>query len=196
MKIKKPKKKIKPLYLCIGISVVFLIGAVVFARIKALQREQIKDTVKTGAAYENYDGEKALAIITEFMDDVANKEIDKLQDVFYTEDLLKTFAEINEVTEEQIITDLKNNLKDATLEYKNLKIEDYSAYQEGYYQDTNDEIKVKTGKENYISALYSVNISYFMYSIIGWEEKTETIMLYVNDGEYRIWPNLGKVEGK
>lgn len=196
MKIKKPKKKIKPLYLCIGISVVFLIGAVVFARIKALQREQIKDTVKTGAAYENYDGEKALAIITEFMDDVANKEIDKLQDVFYTEDLLKTFAEINEVTEEQIITDLKNNLKDATLEYKTLKIEDYSAYQEGYYQDTNDEIKVKTGKENYISALYSVNISYFMYSIIGWEEKTETIMLYVNDGEYRIWPNLGKVEGK
>lgn len=96
------------------------------------------------------------------------------------------------MTEEKVLESLKEQVDKLELTYKEESISDYSAYPEIYVDDMNDSIYKAIGKENVIKYMYSISIKYMQLTTIGWEEKRDSIKVYVIDDGYYIWPSTGE----
>lgn len=184
-------KKINRIWVIAGIAFVVLIGLVVFVRIRNLKKNMENDPVKTGEAYEKFDEEKANDLFTRYFEGMANKDMDVLSNVFYSKDLLTTFAKYNEVSEQEVLDTIKGEVNELTVNYKEMIIKEYSAYKDNVVESYNKKIETYTGKKNSIEAMYQVSVNYSQHTTIGWEDKTQDIMVYVTDGVYYIWPTSG-----
>lgn len=182
------RKTKKRMWIVVGLAVVVLIGIVVFLRLRNLRKQLDAKPVQKGESYERFDEERANDCIAKYFEGMASKDVEGLKEVFYSKDVLATFAKVNEMTEDAIIDSLKSELKNISLEYKELGIKEYSAYRESDVMGFNDEINKATGVSNLIKDMYAVSITFMQYTNIGWEEKNEMIRMYVIDDEYRIWP--------
>lgn len=171
---------------------VAVIAAVAVIRIRSLKSEMKYDPVTKGEAYENYNKDKAEALVKEYFEAMAEKDMDRLDNIFYQKDILKCFAVSNDMTEEKVLESLKEQVDKLELTYKEESISDYSAYPEIYVDDMNDSIYKAIGKENVIKYMYSISIKYMQLTTIGWEEKRDSIKVYVIDDGYYIWPSTGE----
>ena len=136
--------------------------------------------------------DKAEALVKEYFEAMAEKDMDRLNNIFYQKDVLKCFAVSNDMTEEKVLESLKEQVDKLELTYKEESISDYSAYPEIYVNDMNDSIYKAIGKENVIKYIYSISIKYMQLTTIGWEEKSDSIKVYVIDDGYYIWPSTGE----
>ena len=139
-----------------------------------------------GEAYENFDKDEALKIIESYFDNINDKNIDALKEICYTPAMLKTIAVQNDVEESKVIESLKESLEGTSLVYKELKIASHKAYLDEYVDSMNGNIEESAGVSNSITAMYEVRVSYFRSAEIGWEEKSDTLIMYETDGEYHI----------
>ena len=135
---------------------------------------------------------EAEALVKEYFEAMAEKDMDRLDNIFYQKDILKCFAVSNDMTEEKVLESLKEQVDKLELTYKEESISDYSAYPEIYVDDMNDSIYKAIGKENVIKYMYSISIKYVQHTTIGWEEKRDSIKVYVIDDGYYIWPSTGE----
>lgn len=183
----------KKKYWIIGVVLlVAVIAAVAVIRIRSLKSEMKYDPVTKGEAYENYNKDKAEALVKEYFEAMSEKDMDRLDNIFYQKDILKCFAVSNDMTEEKVLESLKEQVDKLELTYKEESISDYSAYPEIYVDDMNDSIYKAIGKENVIKYMYSISIKYVQHTTIGWEEKRDSIKVYVIDDGYYIWPSTGE----
>ena len=183
------KKKNKKLIIGIVVGVLLTIGlmaAILVARFKNEENLKKEKPVDYGEAYENFDKDEALKIIESYFDNINDKNIDALKEICYTPAMLKTIAVQNDVEESKVIESLKESLEGTSLVYKELKIASHKAYLDEYVDSMNGNIEESAGVSNSITAMYEVRVSYFRSAEIGWEEKSDTLIMYETDGEYHI----------
>lgn len=183
------KKKNKKLIIGIVVGVLLTIGlmaAILVARFKNEENHKKEKPVDYGEAYENFDKDEALKIIESYFDNINDKNIDALKEICYTPAMLKTIAVQNDVEESKVIESLKESLEGTSLVYKELKIASHKAYLDEYVDSMNSNIEESAGVSNSITAMYEVRVSYFRSAQIGWEEKSDTLIMYETDGEYHI----------
>lgn len=183
------KKKNKKLIIGIVVGVLLTIGlmaAILVARFKNEENLKKEKPVDYGEAYENFDKDEALKIIGSYFDNINDKNIDALKEICYTPAMLKTIAVQNDVEESKVIESLKESLEGTSLVYKELKITSHKAYLDEYVDSMNSNIEESAGVSNSITAMYEVRVSYFRSAEIGWEEKSDTLIMYETDGEYHI----------
>ncbi len=183
------KKKNKKLIIGIVVGVLLTIGlmaAILVARFKNEENLKKEKPVDYGEAYENFDKDEALKIIESYFDNINDKNIDALKEICYTPAMLKTIAVQNDVEESKVIESLKESLEGTSLVYKELKIASHKAYLDEYVDSMNSNIEESAGVSNSITAMYEVRVSYFRSAEIGWEEKSDTLIMYETDGEYHI----------
>lgn len=186
------RRKINKVWIIAGIVLVVLIGMVVFARIRNLRKNMENNPVKSGAAYEKFDADKAEDLIIRYFDGIAKKDMDILKDVFYSKDVLVTFAKHNEVSEQEVLDSIQEIVDGLTLDYKEVVVKEYSAYKDNVIESYNGHIEEYTGTKNSIEAMYMVSAAYMKNTANGWVEKTQDIRVYVTDGEYHVWPTTGE----
>lgn len=191
-KHRKRVRKINKNWVIVGILIAIMVGLIGFVRIKNLKKTMENDPVKKGEAYENFDNDKAIDLMKRYFEGMAEKDMDKLEKVFYTKNVLTTFAKYNEMSENQVIDSLKSEVEKLNVEYKDLVVKDYSAYPEKIVASYNEQIKTYADKDNEIEAMYLVSVNYLQNTTIGWEDKTQDIRVYSVNGEYYIWPNSGE----
>ena len=183
------KKKNKKLIIGIVVGVLLTIGlmaAILVARFKNEENLKKEKPVDYGEAYENFDKDEALKIIESYFDNINDKNIDALKEICYTPAMLKTIAVQNDVEESKVIESLKESLEGTSLVYKELKIASHKAYLDEYVDSMNGNIEESAGVSNSITAMYEVRVSYFRSAEIGWEEKSDTLIMYETDGKYHI----------
>lgn len=183
------KKKNKKLIIGIVVGVLLTIGlmaAILVARFKNEENLKKEKPVDYGEAYENFDKDEALKIIESYFDNINDKNIDALKEICYTPAMLKTIAVQNDVEESKVIESLKESLEGTSLVYKELKIASHKAYLDEYVDSMNSNIEESAGVSNSITAMYEVRVSYFRSAEIGWEEKSDTLIMYETDGKYYI----------
>lgn len=190
--MRRERKKINKAWVFGGIGVLVLIGVIAFARIRNLNKQIADNPVKSGASYEKFDKDKANDLMTRYFDGMADKDMEVLEDVFYSEVVLKTFAKHNDVSEKEVLDAIKKEVDKLTVDYMELSIEDYSAYKEHVVASYNETIEKNTGVKNAIEAMYRVSVTYKQNTNNGWEEKEKDIMVYVSDDIYHIWPVIGE----
>lgn len=190
--MRRVRKKINKAWIFGGIGALFLIGVIAFARIRNLNKQIADNPVKSGAAYEKFDKDKANDIMTRYFDGMANKDMEVLEDVFYSKDVLTTFAKHNDVSEKEVLDTIKTEVDKLTVDYRELSIEDYSAYKEHVVASYNETIEKNAGVKDAIEAMYQVSVTYKQNTDAGWEEKTKDIMVYVSDDVYHVWPVSGE----
>lgn len=186
------RKKINKIWIIAGIAFVVLIGLVVFVRIRNLKKNMENDPVQTGEVYEKFDKGKAEDLLTRYFEGMAKKDMDVLSDVFYSKDVLTTFAKYNEISEQEVLDTIKKEVDELTVNYKELSIKEYSAYKDSVVASYNEHIEEYAGTKNCIEYMYLVAVTYMQNTTIGWEEKTQDIRVYVTDGEYHVWPTTGE----
>ena len=109
----------KKKYWIIGVVLlVAVIAAVAVIRIRSLKSEMKYDPVTKGEAYENYNKDKAEALVKEYFEAMAEKDMDRLDNIFYQKDILKCFAVSNDMTEEKVLESLKEQVDKLELTYK------------------------------------------------------------------------------
>lgn len=183
------KKKNKKLIIGIVVGVLLTIGlmaAILVARFKNEENLKKEKPVDYGEAYENFDKDEALKIIESYFDNINDKNIDALKEICYTPAMLKTIAVQNDVEESKVIESLEESLEGTSLVYKELKIASHKAYLDEYVDSMNSNIEESAGVSNSITAMYEVRVSYFRSAEIGWEEKSDTLIMYETDGKYYI----------
>ncbi len=183
------KKKNKKLIIGIVVGVLLTIGlmaAILVARFKNEENLKKEKPVDYGEAYENFDKDEALKIIESYFDNINDKNIDALKEICYTPAMLKTIAVQNDVEESKVIESLKESLEGTSLVYKELNIASHKAYLDEYVDSMNSNIEESAGVSNSITAMYEVRVSYFRSAEIGWEEKSDTLIMYETEGEYHI----------
>ena len=183
------KKKNKKLIIGIVVGVLLTIGlmaAILVARFKNEENLKKEKPVDYGEAYENFDKDEALKIIESYFDNINDKNINALKEICYTPAMLKTIAVQNDVEESKVIESLKESLEGTSLVYKELKIASHKAYLDEYVDSMNSNIEESAGVSNSITAMYEVRVSYFRSAEIGWEEKSDTLIMYETEGEYHI----------
>ncbi len=183
------KKKNKKLIIGIVVGVLLTIGliaAILVARFKNEENLKKEKPVDYGEEYENFDKDEALKIIESYFDNINDKNIDALKEICYTPAMLKTIAVQNDVEESKVIESLKESLEGTSLVYKELKIASHKAYLDEYVDSMNSNIEESAGVSNSITAMYEVRVSYFRSAEIGWEEKSDTMIMYETEGEYHI----------
>lgn len=183
------KKKNKKLIIGIVVGVLLTIGlmaAILVARFKNEERLKKEKPVDYGEAYESFDQDASLKIIESYFDSINEKDIDALKEICYTPAMLKTIAVQNDVEESKVIESLESSLEGTSLVYKDLKIARHKAYLDEYVDSMNSNIEESAGVSNSITAMYEVRVSYFRSAEIGWEEKSDKLIMYVTDGKYHI----------
>lgn len=183
------KKKDKKLIIGIIAGVLLTIGliaAILVARFKNEENLKKEKPVDYGESYERFNEEEALKIIGLYFDNINEKNIDALKDICYSPAMLKTIAVQNEVEENKVLESLKESLEGTSLVYKELKISSHKAYLDVYVESMNKDIEAASGVSNSISDMYEVRVNYFRSAEIGWEEKSDTLIMYVTDGKYHI----------
>lgn len=169
-----------------------LVGLIFWVRYCNARNIERDGPQKSGANYEKFDMNKMTALVDKYFDAITNKDSDKISQVFYEKHLLKTFADFNEATEEELLAVILDEIKDATIEIQNVKILDYAAYRDSYVAPYNEKVKNSTGDENIIEAMYWVKISYEEKYNDAWESTIAEIKTYVVGGEYYLWPTSGE----
>lgn len=191
-KHRKRVRKINKNWVIVGILIAIMVGLIGFVRIKNLKKNMENDPVKKGEAYENFDNDKAFDLMKRYFEGMAEKDMEKLEKVFYTKNVLTTFAKYNEMSENQVIDSLKSEVENLNVVYKDMVVKDYSAYPEKIVASYNEQIKTYANKDKEIEAMYLVSVNYLQNTTIGWEDKTQDIRVYSVNGEYYIWPNSGE----
>ena len=67
-----------------------------------------------------------------------------------------------------------------------MKISSYKAYLDEYVDSMNQSIMESSGVSDSISAMYEVVVGYYRLSEIGWEEKSDTMVMYVTGDKYYV----------